>query len=186
MREFRNHGMLRDPARFENRELAFDGNQPNPWYYEMSEIGWNYRLPDLLCALGQSQLKKLPRFWQRRREIAARYDELLAPLSSVLRPAPHDTRTHGWHLYAVLIDFPGAEMTRAALMNALRADGIGTQVHYLPLHQQPYYRNLYGELSLPGAEAYYARCLSLPMFPAMTDGDVERVAEALTRLVRRS
>lgn len=185
-RAFRSHGMTRDPQRFESRDLAFDGDRPNPWYYEMLEIGWNYRLPDILCALGQSQLKKLPGFWRRRREIAALYDELLAPLSPVIRPVPHASGQHGWHLYVVLIDFAGIGMSRAAVMSALRAEGIGTQVHYLPLNRQPYYRHRYGDVTLPGADAYYARCLSLPMFPAMTDDDVRRVADALARLIGRS
>lgn len=184
-RDFRSHGMTRDAQRFENRYLAFDGNEPNPWYYEMPEIGWNYRLPDILCALGRSQLRKLPDFWRRRCEIAALYDKLLKPLAPAIRPVPHASGRHGWHLYVVLIDFPAIGRSRAAAMKALRADGIGTQVHYLPVNRQPYYRHRYGEQSLPNAEAYYARCLSLPMFPTMTDADVKRVAAALSGLVDR-
>jgi dTDP-4-amino-4,6-dideoxygalactose transaminase len=185
VRELRNHGIVRDPQRFENRELGFDGNQPNPWYYEMAEIGWNYRLPDVLCALGQSQLRKLPRFWCRRQEISALYDRLLEPLSSVVRAVPHG-ESHGWHLYVVLIDFARLKTTRAALMNALRADGIMSQVHYVPVHLQPYYQRRYGQLSLPGADAYYEQCLSLPIFPAMSDDDVCHVVRALGRILAKS
>jgi len=185
MRALRSHGMIRESAAFTQRDLAFDGNAPNPWYYEMQEIGWNYRLPDVLCALGISQLKKLPDFFRRRRELAALYDKALAPLAPLLKPVPHGKQPHGWHLYAVLIDFKSLGTTRAKFMNALRAEGIGSQVHYLPVSSQPYYRERYGAQSLPGADAYYARCLSLPLFPSMRDEDVSRVAAALEKLVRR-
>lgn len=184
LRRMRSHGMVREPAAFENRDLGFDGNTPNPWYYEMPEPGWNYRLPDVLCALGISQLTKLARFFARRQEIAARYDALLAPLAPALRPIPR-TQPHGWHLYAVLVDFAALGTTRARFMSALRAQGVGTQVHYLPVHHQPYYRRLYGDLPLPGADAYYARCLSIPFYPAMTDADVARVVEVLAGLLNR-
>jgi UDP-4-amino-4,6-dideoxy-N-acetyl-beta-L-altrosamine transaminase len=184
MRHFRSHGMIREPEDFSNRDLAFDGEMPNPWYYEMNEIGWNYRLPDILCALGISQLKKLDRFVARRRQIAALYDRLLAPLAPSIRPVPHGSRPHGWHLYAILVDFPALGTTRASFMNALRASNIGSQVHYMPLHLQPYYRERYGEMKLSGAESYYSRCLSIPLFPAMSDSDVERVVAALAKLTR--
>jgi len=181
-REFRNHGLIRDPQRFENRELAFDSNGPNPWYYEMQEIGWNYRLPDVLCALGLSQLEKLDRFYRRRCEIAAMYDRLLEPLAPTLRPARHNSVQHGWHLYAILVDFDRFGMTRGQVMAALRMKGIGTQVHYIPLHHQPYYRERYGAQELRGADTYYARCLSLPLYPAASGDDVHRVADTLIDL----
>jgi UDP-4-amino-4,6-dideoxy-N-acetyl-beta-L-altrosamine transaminase len=178
---FRSHGMSRDPAALQNRELAFDADgTPNPWYYEMPEPGYHYRATDMQCALGLSQLKKLDRFAERRRALLERYRRLLARLSPVVRlaPAPTDC-TPAWHLCTVLIDFAAAGRTRAQVMAALREHGVGSQVHYIPVHLQPYYRGRYGALSLPGAESYYARCLSLPLFPGMADGDVERVAEAL-------
>ncbi len=182
-RRLRSHGIVREHAEFTDRALGFDGDAPNPWYYEMPEIGWNYRLPDVLCALGISQLRKLERFQQRRREIAALYDRLLAPLAPALRPIPR-RRAHGWHLYAVLIDFAMLGTTRARFLAALRKQRIGGQVHYVPVHKQPYYRRRYGEIALPGADAYYARCLSIPFFPTMTDGDVERVATSLAQLTQ--
>jgi len=183
MRRLRSHGMINDVTRFENRAAAFDGNAPNPWYYEMPEIGWNYRIPDVLCALGISQLAKLDRFHARRRQIAALYERLLAPLAPVLRPVSQSDEVHGWHLYVVNVDFRVLGTTRARFMKALRDEGIGTQVHYIPLHWQPYYRKRYGALKLDGAEAYYERCLSIPCFPSMSDGDVERVALTLKRLI---
>jgi len=185
MRDLRNHGMTRDPGAFETRDYALDGDGTHPWYYEMHEVGWNYRIPDVLCALGSSQLKKLNRFHCRRAEIASLYDRLLAPLAPHLRPVPRGNRPHGWHLYVVLIDFTALGVTRAELMKALRGQGIGTQVHYIPVHRQPYYRGRYGAVSLPGADAYYARCLSIPMYPAMRDADVSRVAEALGAAIAR-
>jgi len=182
MRALRSHGMERDPARFGRRDAAFDGDAPNPWYYEMPEIGWNYRLPDILCALGLAQLPKLARFQARRRAIAARYDRVLAPLAPHIRPVPHGAAPHGWHLYALLVDFAALGTTRRRFMEALRTEDIGTQVHYVPVHTQPYYARRYGALDLPGAEAYYARCLSIPFYPALSDDDVERVAGAIGRL----
>ncbi len=184
-RLFRNHGMSRDPAAFSNEALGFaaDGT-PNPWYYEMAQPGHNLRAPDILCALGLSQLRKLARFVARRRALAVRYDARLAELAPLVRPVPRvPWSNHAWHLYVALIDFEAAGMDRAAVMAALRARGIGSQVHYLPVHLQPYYRNRYGDLHLPGAAAYYARCLSLPLFPTMTEQDVDRVADALAEIL---
>lgn len=184
MRKLCSHGMTRDAGSFENRDLAFDKDgQPNPWYYEMAEIGWNYRMPDVLCALGISQLRKLDKFTARRREIAVLYERLLPRLAPAIRPVAAANATHGWHLYAIHVDFPALGTTRARMMKALREEGIGTQVHYIPLHRQPYYRQRYGEIALPGAEAYYEQILSIPMYPSMTDGDVERVVSALSRFV---
>jgi UDP-4-amino-4,6-dideoxy-N-acetyl-beta-L-altrosamine transaminase len=177
----RSHGMVRDPLQFTQRDEACDENGLlNPWYYEMSEPGYNYRASEIHCALGLSQLLKLDRFLARREEIADRYDLVLGPLSAKLRPIARVPQcTSGWHLYVVHVDFTAADKSRACLMNELRECGIGTQVHYLPVHRQPYYRRRYGSLSLPGADEYYARCLSLPFFPALTDHDVGRVAAAL-------
>lgn len=185
LRLSRNHGMIRDPAAFIDRKLAFaaDGS-PNPWYYEMHQPGFNYRLSDINCALGLSQLAKLDRFVTRRQELADLYDRFLLPLAPIMRPVSRVAwGQSGWHLYVVRIDFAAIGLDRAAAMARLRERGIGTQVHYLPLHRQPYYSDRYGPLSLPGADAYYRQILSLPLFPAMDDGDVERVVEGLAELV---
>jgi UDP-4-amino-4,6-dideoxy-N-acetyl-beta-L-altrosamine transaminase len=169
LRRFRSHGMVRTP----------DGP---PWWYEMHEPGFNYRLPDVLCALGLSQLAKLDRFARSRRDLAAAYGERLEPLAGAVRPAA----SPGWsravpHLMTVLIDFEAVGRERAAVMEDLRQAGVGSQVHYIPVHRQPYYRERYGALALPGADAWYARCLSLPLYPAMSEGDVDRVVQALGR-----
>ncbi len=179
----RNHGMVREPAAFTEKDQAFDAaGAANPWYYEMPEPGFNYRLTDIQAALAISQLKKLAAFVARRQALAARYDRALARLAPAVRPVPR-AGTPALHLYAVLIDFAGTGRSRAEVMRRLRADGIGTQVHYVPVHRQPYYRARYGRLDLRGADAYYARTLSLPLFPAMADGDVDRVADALARAI---
>ena len=167
LRVMRSHGMVRPEG-------------ADPWWYEMPEPGFNYRLPDILCALGLSQLKKLPRFAARRRALAKAYEEALAPLAPIVRIAARPAWSDPvLHLMCVLIDFEAAGVTRREVVEALRERGVGTQVHYIPVHRQPYYRARYGDIDLPGAEAWYARCLSLPLYPGMADGDVERVVEAL-------
>ena len=137
LRLARSHGMVR-------KGLS------EPWAYEQQLLGYNYRLPDVLCALGLSQLKKLDGFVDRRRALAARYDELLAPLNLVtVIPSPGQP---AFHLYVALIDFEAAGVTRKQVMARLAAKGIGSQVHYIPVHTQPYYRELYGEQDAPGRE----------------------------------
>ena len=181
MARLRCHGMEHDAGRFASEDLAraADGGS-NPWYYEMPRPGLNYRLSDIHCALGLSQLGKLGRFVSRRRALVEQYDAHLAALAPMVRPIgrPPGGRV-AWHLYPVLIDFDAAPIDRAALMQRLSERGIGTQVHYLPVHLQPYYRERYGAAALPGTEAYYRSCLSLPLFPAMKDADTARVVEAL-------
>lgn len=180
----RGHGIHRDPAAFADRDAGFDHVSVNPWYYEMVELGLNYRLADINCALGLSQLRKLDRFVATRRRLAARYDAGLAELAPLLRPIARSLWCRpAWHLYSVLIDFAQAGMSRGELARALEERGIRTQVHYIPVHRQPYYRARYGEQSLPGAEAYYRRTLSLPLFVGMSEQQVDRVVAALGELL---
>jgi UDP-4-amino-4,6-dideoxy-N-acetyl-beta-L-altrosamine transaminase len=187
LRRLRAHGMVRAPERFEIRDQAFaaDGS-PNPWYYEMPEVGFNYRANDMQCALGLSQLAKIDRFSRTRRQLARRYDERLKSLGPIVRPIRRTPECDPvWHLYVVLIDFAALDRDRAQVMRVLQERGIGTQVHYIPVHRQPYYRRRYGDLDLPGADAYYARALTLPLFAGMDEGDVDRVVDALSDLVRK-
>lgn len=182
----RNHGMSRAPEEFTERDLAFDASgAPNPWYYEMQDVGWNYRLTDIQAALGLSQIAKLSRFLARRSSLRARYARELASLAPLVSLSPTTPgSTPAWHLAVALIDFTGSRQTRAAVMRKLAEAGIGTQVHYIPVHRQPYYRRRYGAIDLPGAEAWYAGCLSLPLFPAMGDDDVTRVVETLGAVLK--
>lgn len=186
LRRMRSHGMTNVPVEWSEHDQGFAGDVANPWYYEMPEPGFNYRLTDIQCALGLSQMCKLQAFVTRRADLANRYDALLAALGSPhLRPhAPAAAgEAPAWHIYAARIDFEAFGVTRGEVMRRLRAVGIGSQVHYVPVHRQPYYSARYGALDLPGAERYYARALSLPLFPAMADSDVDRVVTALAKAV---
>lgn len=180
---FRSHGITRNPAAFSVNSLAFDDGVPNPWHYEMHEVGWNYRLPDILCALGRSQLRQLPRFMERRRTIAARYDAAFGPMSPHLETVPRGG-PDGLHLYPILIDFSALGTTRRRVMERLRQNGVGTQVHYMPVHLQPYYRAASPTRDLPGAMAYFERCLSIPFYPGLTDSDVDVVIGGIAQLFR--
>ncbi|HET7086165.1 MAG TPA: UDP-4-amino-4,6-dideoxy-N-acetyl-beta-L-altrosamine transaminase [Rhizomicrobium sp.] len=179
----RNHGMTRAGEDFRNRELAFaDNGQPNPWYYEASSISHNFRASDINCALGASQLKKLDSFVAARRRLMSLYEEALAPLAprvQFIPGVPGDAI--GWHLCQILADFSGTD--RGTVMERLRARGIGTQVHYIPVHLQPFYQARHPGLDLPGAQRFYDRTLSLPLYPAMSGADVRRVADALTEIL---
>ncbi len=181
LRRLRNHGMTRSVDEFQNADLAYDRiGEANPWYYEMVDLGNNYRLSDIQCALGSSQLKKLNYFAMVRRQIARFYDEALASLYPIVKPLGRQPGCDPvWHLYVVRIDFELIGLSRANVMTLLMKAGIGTQVHYLPVHLQPYYQQRYGKIFLPGAEAFYAQSLSLPLHTGMTEEDVTRVSDAL-------
>jgi dTDP-4-amino-4,6-dideoxygalactose transaminase len=180
MRRLRNHGVTRDAELMTEPGSFTPDGEANPWAYEQLELGFNYRMNEMQAALGLSQLGKLDRFVGRRRALAARYDRLLARFDGRVRPvASPPGQRFSPHLYTVLIDFEALGLDRAVLMRALVASGIGTQVHYIPLYRQPFFRARYGQARLPGAEAYYARCLALPLFPAMADTHVDQVVLAL-------
>jgi UDP-4-amino-4,6-dideoxy-N-acetyl-beta-L-altrosamine transaminase len=187
LRLFRTHGISR--TAFISKELAFapDG-QVNPWYYEMQELGYNYRLTDIQAALGVSQLSRLSRSVSRRNELALHYHRLIEKVFSSGGVSPLQIRNdvvHAYHLFVVQIDFARFGINRAAVMNNLRSAGIGTQVHYIPVPLQPYYRELLGAASgaFPGAERYYVRALSLPMYPDLVEKDVERIVDQLQRVL---
>ena len=176
MREFRNHGITST-----HHERAEEGS----WFYEMPEVGYNYRLTDFQCALGMSQLEKLPGWTKRRREIAARYDNAFAKLGAVEPLAMREDATCTYHLYVIQLDLDRLEVDREQVYDALRAEGIGVNVHYIPVHYHPFYRENFGteEGLCPEAEAAYERILTLPVFPRMTDGDVEDVVDAVQKVI---
>lgn len=178
VRTLRSHGMAREHFRVQEQATGAC-REERPWYYEMQELGFNYRLTDLQCALGSSQLAKLDGFVARRRQLASWYDERLAGLEhagALLRPVGSPDGRSSRHLYAVRI--PGR---RDESYLELRRRGIGTQVHYLPVHLHPYYRERFCTRpgSFPEAEKFFEQALSLPLFPAMGEDDVSRVCAAL-------
>jgi perosamine synthetase len=170
MRVFRNHGITSC-----HRQREEEGT----WFYEMVDLGWNYRLTDFQCALGISQLRKLSAWVARRREIARRYDEAFAEMPGITPLRVDNEVTHAYHLYVVRIE-PTECRDRLSVFNALRGRGILVNVHYVPVHLHPLYRQRFGttEGMCPVAEKAYEEILSLPMFPRMTDHDVERVINA--------
>ncbi|MEL0106294.1 MAG: UDP-4-amino-4,6-dideoxy-N-acetyl-beta-L-altrosamine transaminase [Rhodospirillaceae bacterium] len=185
LRRLRNQGMTRNAAEFQNKDMAFNGtNEANPWYYEMPELGFNYRASDIHCALGHSQLKKLPDFARQRKNLADHYDQRIAKLAPTVRPVDRMPHCHpAWHLYVVLIDFEATNLSRAQVMKSLRDQGVGSQVHYIPVHKQPYYQKLYGSTPLTGADSYYKHCLSLPLFVRMTEKDIDRIVDTLASVL---
>jgi perosamine synthetase len=171
MRSFRNHGINSDhKQRHDERS----------WYYEMRDLGYNYRMPDINCALGISQLKSVPAWTKRRQQIAAKYDEAFAKLDAITPLAIGSDRTHAYHLY--VIQCKGME--RKEVFAALHAENIGVNVHYIPVHLHPWYQsNFKTQKGLcPIAEAAYEKMLSLPMFAAMTDRDIDDVIAAVQKV----
>ncbi len=181
MRRLRSHDLNRDQSLWQNNEMALDtSGKPNPWFYEMHELGFNYRATDMQCALGLSQLKKLDQFCGRRRELVARYDTAFMSFSDLVQPIERNGfSTSAWHLYPLLIDFNQLGKSRAKVMDELHVNNIGTQVHYIPVHKQPYYEKLYGEQELPGANAYYAKALSIPLYPTLANEEQDYVIEQI-------
>lgn len=176
MRRFRNHGISND-----HRQRTENGT----WYYEMVDIGYNYRITDLQCALGLSQLRKLPGWIARRQEIAHCYDDAFAEVSAV-RPLDVSLDIlHAYHLYVLRFNLVELRTTRTEIFSALREQGIGVNVHYIPVHLHPFYQERFGcrNGDCPVAEAAYEEILSLPVFPAMTDKDVSEVIGAIIRLL---
>ena len=171
MRMFRNHGITTD-----HRQRAERGS----WFYEMVDLGYNYRITDIQCALGLSQLKKLPGWIKRRQEIASRYDETFKKLSTVKPLAVNSDTSHVYHLYVVKLQ----GIDRNKVFCSLRASGIGVNVHYIPVHLHPFYRQQFNTLQglCPIAEAAYEEILSLPIFPKISDGDVNTVVSSVLEI----
>jgi perosamine synthetase len=171
-RRFRNHGISSD-CHQRQREGA--------WFYEIVDLGFNYRITDLQCALGLSQLDKLSGWIERRQALARHYDEALRELPGAQPLVVRAAVSHAYHLYVIQLDTAQVGPVRAQVFAALRARGIGVNVHYIPVHLHPFYRQRFGTGPglCPVAEAAYERILSLPLFPAMTERDVDDVVAAL-------
>jgi len=175
MRLFRNHGIATDHHQRQQLES---------WFYEMEDLGFNYRITDIQCALGLSQLQKLPKFLERRREIAAYYDEAFDNIPEIDPLEINSNVLHAYHLYVVKVNFAALKTDRNTLFRSLRRNGIGVNVHYIPVHLHPYYRKRFntGPGLCPVAEKAYEELVSLPMFPAMTDDDVKKVIQEVKKL----
>ena len=164
----RNHGIVKKPEK-------------SKWYYEIEHPSFNYRITDIQCALGQSQLKKLNRFIKRRREIVARYNKAFENVKEIIAPAEEDYVRSSWHIYPIQVQ----GVNRKKIFEGLQKMGIGVQVHYMPLHMHPFYRNKFGykKGDFPIAERYYKRAISLPLYPKMTNEDVRYVIKTTKNII---
>ncbi len=176
MRMFRNHGITTD-----HRQREALGS----WFYEMVDLGYNYRLTDFQCALGIRQLRKLPEWLERRREIARCYDEAFAELSAVSPLRVEKDVVHAYHLYVVRLDLKQLQADRADIFTGLRSEEIGVNVHYIPVHLHPFYRKRFGTGPglCPEAEAAYEQIISLPIYSNMSDASVDEVIKAVHKIL---
>lgn len=169
---FRTHGITKNKAKLIKNEGS--------WYYEMQELGYNYRITDFQCALGICQLKKLDKFIKRRREIVKRYDEAFENIEEIITPYEKPNVKSAWHIYVVRLKLDKLKATRKEIFEALRAENIGVHVHYIPVYYHPYYQKLgYQKGLCPKAERYYEEAITLPLFPKMSDKDVEDVIKGV-------
>lgn len=173
---FRSHGITR------NKELMDEDH--GPWYYEQVDLGYNYRLTDLQCALGISQMDKLDSFIARRREIVSKYNEAFSELEEINTPFEEEFSNSGWHIYVITLNLDKLAVGRKEVFEALQKENIGVNVHYLPVYLHPYYKSLGYEKGLcPVAEDIYNRMITLPLFPAMTENDVQDVITAVKKVI---
>lgn len=173
---FRSHGVTREPEKL----LEHQG----PWYYEMHALGYNYRMTDMQAALGISQMGKLDYFLERRREIIHLYNQAFAEMKGVILPYQHPDADSAWHLYMLQLDLSCINVTRKEVFEALRAENIGVNVHYIPVHLQPYYRKLgHKKGDCPAAEQLYEGLLTLPLYPKMKNEDVHDVIKAVNKVI---
>jgi dTDP-4-amino-4,6-dideoxygalactose transaminase len=162
-------------------------SQEGSWYYEVVAPGYKYNLTDIAAAIGIEQLKKCERFWQARKEISKIYDEKFADLPEIRRPVSLSNLQHAWHLYVIQLDLERVRINRSEFIAALKEKGIGTSVHFIPLHLHPYYRDTFGyePQDFPNASSVFERIVSLPIYPKMSEGDVLHVIEAVRDTLRQ-
>jgi dTDP-4-amino-4,6-dideoxygalactose transaminase len=177
VRRLRNHGMTKDPNKLENND--------GPWYYEINEMGYNYRITDFQCALGSSQLKKLDRFIALRCEIAAKYDTVFSDIESIVTPAVLESVKHAYHLYLLQIEFEKLGIKKTAFFEQMKRVGINLQVHYIPIHLQPFYKNKYGfkQGDFPISESFYRNEVSLPIYPELSTDEVSFVVNNILEII---
>lgn len=170
---FRSHGITRNAKKLEKNEGG--------WYYEQQDLGYNYRITDIQCALGTSQMKKLDKFVERRRAIAKRYDEAFKDIPEIICPVQAEGCNNSWHLYVIQV----LGRKRKNVFDDLRAVNIGVNVHYIPVYKHPYYqKNGYEKVLCPNAEQYYDRAISLPMYPLLSEEEQEYVIEQVIKVVK--
>ncbi|KEF38386.1 UDP-4-keto-6-deoxy-N-acetylglucosamine 4-aminotransferase [Schinkia azotoformans MEV2011] len=177
--QFRSHGITRDPSKLTENH--------GPWYYEMQFLGLNYRLTDIQAALGLSQFKKINRFLNLRKKYSSMYDEAFKNIASITAPYQDKNGCSSWHLYVIRLDLETLSKTRNEIFNAFHQENIGVNVHYVPVHLFPYYQKLgYKRGICPKAEKLYQEIITLPLFPAMTEKDVEDVINATKKIINLS
>ncbi|WP_249872144.1 UDP-4-amino-4,6-dideoxy-N-acetyl-beta-L-altrosamine transaminase [Oceanobacillus saliphilus] len=173
---FRSHGITRD-------SLKLKDNQ-GPWYYEMQELGFNYRMTDIQAALGLSQLKKLNPFLKKRREYAKKYSEAFADMNAVITPYQQDAANSSWHLYIIRLKLEKLNADRTEIFKALQKENIGVNVHYIPVHLHPFYQQLGYKTGLcPNAERIYEEIITLPLFPKMSEQDQNDVIAGVKKVI---
>lgn len=175
LQRFRNHGMTRNPEEMHSNE--------GPWYYEMLDLGYNYRMTDIQAALGVSQMNRLDKFVKRRREIAGFYNDAFSSMEGIALPYQHEFAESSWHLYIIRWLPEYFTKGRKDIFQALRAENIGVNVHYIPVYLQPYYQSLGFNSGLcPNVETVYRTAITLPLFPKMTNQDINDVIQAVTKV----
>ncbi len=173
----RSHGMVKTPNNFKDKK-----QKHSPWYYEMQRLGYNYRLSEIQAALGISQIKQLEQYKKHRQILHNEYENLLIKYKPFITPIKKNKNINAcWHLYIVLIDFKTIGLSRSFVMNKLKEKGIGTQVHYIPLNEQPYYKEK--KLFLKGSDNYYNQTLSLPLHVKLTKSDIKYVVKNLVEIL---
>jgi len=177
VRRLRSHGMTKNPNLLENND--------GPWYYEMHEMGYNYRITDFQCALGSSQLKKLGQFVQKRREIAKKYNKSFSNGDKLIIPETHSSIEHAYHLYPLQIDFKKLSLTKAQFFKKMKEVDIKLKVHFIPVHFQPFYQKNYGFNTgdFPVSESFYRNEISLPIYPDLTTDDVSSVINNILEII---
>ena len=174
---FRTHGITRDITSLVNKNEG-------PWYYEQLELGYNYRITDIQCALGISQLNKLDKFLKKRQKIAQKYNSYLKNIDGVILPYQATYAKSSWHLYVIQLELEKFKVGRKTIFEALRVENIGVNVHYIPVYYHPYYQKLgYKKGLCPNAERLYERILTLPLYPKMNEKDIEDVVTALEKVL---
>jgi len=182
---YRTHGIIKDQKKFLNKKNAFDKKNVNRWYYEMIDLGYNYRLTDIQSALGLSQLKKLDKFTFKRNNIAKKYDEAFKKNKYITTPKIRKNVEHAYHLYTILINFKKIGKTRNEIMTELFKHKIGTQVLYIPLYKQPYYDNKYkfNIKNFKNSEYYYDHALSIPIFPDLKIKEQNYIINTINKVI---